>query len=207
MANGIYNLIGVVNDSTAFYVDDEFDCPQPYIYFVKAVNLCSTGYFSESNAVIAEPIINLSNQKVEIIRSTVVDDKFTLTEWLKPDFLPELVLEYLIYRSVDNFNFKIVDKVPAYVTDYMDINVDVDNENYFYKIVPINTCDVSAKESNKSSSILLQSDFEEEITKLKWSKYTEWRSGVEKYVIERMDQNGNWVVIKEVDGNTFRAID
>ena len=50
------------------------------------------------------------------------------------------------------------------------------------------------------SSILLDVYESEVSNKLKWTKYTDWDSGVEKYVIEKLNSNGNWEQIKVVPG-------
>jgi len=43
------------------------------------------------------------------------------------------------------------------------------------------------------TSILLEKTEAGSIDYLKWTKYFDWDSGVEKYVIQRMNQQGQWV--------------
>jgi hypothetical protein len=37
---------------------------------------------------------------------------------------------------------------------------------------------------------------------LKWSKYVDWNTGVERYVIEKLNLAGQWEVIETVPGST-----
>ena len=39
---------------------------------------------------------------------------------------------------------------------------------------------------------------------LTWSPYDGWENGVEYYIIERIDENGNWQLLKQVDGNILK---
>jgi hypothetical protein len=47
----------------------------------------------------------------------------------------------------------------------------------------------------------LQGELIERTTYLNWTPYKEWMPGVDKYEIEYLNSNGQWEVIKIVDGN------
>ena len=125
-----------------------------------------------------------------------------LTEWKEPDFDPEMISQYNIYRSTDMVDYKLYVTVPSYINHYVDNDVDIDNENYYYRIEAINTCLVQTEKSNPGSSILLEAGQEGNIYQLNWSPYEGWDTGVDHYIIEKLNENGQWEIIRKVNGNT-----
>jgi hypothetical protein len=128
-----------------------------------------------------------------VIRSTVVDDRYVLTEWLKPIVLPEAVIGYEIYRSDDGMNFNRLSSVSAGVLSYDDRSVDVDWNRYVYRISTQNVCEMQTANGRIGTSILLEKTEAGSFDFLKWTKYLDWDSGVERYVIQRMNEQGQWV--------------
>ncbi|MBT8195913.1 MAG: hypothetical protein KJO64_05770, partial [Bacteroidia bacterium] len=79
--------------------------------------------------------------------------------------------------------------------------------SYFYKVIPINSCDKIQVKGNYSAKVILSANETDGITKLKWSKHKIWETGVEKYVVEKLNETGMWDVVKEVNANTFEIND
>jgi hypothetical protein len=112
-------------------------------------------YDSWSNPSAATPTSLVSEQFVDVVRSTVVDNQFVLTEWMPPVTLPNSVLRYDIFRSTDLVNYSLIASVPSIILDYSDFNVNVNAQEYYYKVLVRNVCDVDAREGLMGSSILL----------------------------------------------------
>ena len=200
--NGQPMLVASLASSQLSYLDTSLICPFNFSYKVIANALCGTGFNSSSDTSITAPINIFIGQKVEVIRSTVVQNKSILTEWLPPVIQPDRVLEYQIFRSEDNVTFNLIAVVPKQLTFYTDDYVDVNSKEYFYHIVVANDCNFSGDDSNLGTSIFLQGSRADRTTTFNWTNYQEWNRGVETYQIERLDINGNWEVIKVVDGTT-----
>ncbi len=200
--NGSFQLIATVDSATLSYIDTTAGCPVPYFYKVMALDICGDpAYASSSNEASATPSSDVEDQFVDIVRSTVVDDKYVLTEWGEPAVLPYLVDRYDIYRSTDKVNYQLIATVPNTAHEYSDMDVRVDDQEYYYKVIVQNICNVNAKEGLMGSSILLQrlemgSDYI-----LKWTKYLEWNTGVETFVIEKLNSNGSWEEIERLPGS------
>ena len=194
--------IEITNPFTLNYVDTFLICPDIYSYRIRALDLCNTLYTSVSDTDNARPYLDPGNQVVDIVKSTVVDNNYILTEWLVPDRDPHRVVSYEIYRSTDNVNFYHRESVPSYDLSFLDYNVDVQSQNYYYQIIVNNDCSIPNIESNTSSSILLKTDWRNDKTYFDWTHYEKWKNGVENYVIEKMDDSGNWIMIKIIDKNT-----
>jgi PKD repeat protein len=200
LATGISQLIATVPPATLNYVDAGFVCPDLYSYRIKATSLCGNIYTSLSDTSVAQPTNTLANQKVEITRSTVIDDKDVLTEWLPPLVAPNRVANYQLLRSSNNINFTEIAMLPAGQLSYIDYDAYVHEQNYYYKVVVISDCQVAGGISNEGSSILLKSEPLNEQAKLWWTNYLYWNTGVDYYVIEKL-KNGSWTPVKTVDGN------
>lgn len=203
---GNWQLIGSVDSQTVSFLDTTLLCPLHYAYRINAINLCGEGYNAFSDTSVAKPENELADQEVQIVRSTVINNKSVLTEWLPPVLAPDRVMIYNIYRSTDSINYSFLAAVPVLSQSYIDNSVQVENQNYFYRILAINDCNVEGTNFTNSSSILIQGKWVNEKTTLTWTKYRQWDSGVNQYVIERLDANGQWKVIKVVDGTINSAI-
>lgn len=189
------------------YFDTMFDCPYQYSYKIMATDLCGRPYISNSDTSATEPFNFLANQVVDVVRSTVVDNQTVLTEWLQPVVHPEKVAQFEIYRSTDSVNFSYQATVPSIQTDYIDYHADVQNNHYYYRIKVVNTCDIYEDPSTNTSTILLKGEMHDDRTvHLNWSPYTGWDSGVDYYIIEVLDENGQWQFLKQVEGCTTHYV-
>ena len=83
---------------------------------------------------------------------------------------------------------------------YLDENVDVFNNEYKYKIIAKNMCEVNSNLSNLGNSILLNYQRPDNYqTKLIWNFYNEWLDGVNRYEIQKLNANGQWETITTTD--------
>ena len=197
-------LVATVPSSILSIIDTTLACPFYYSYRIKANNLNGSSGCSYSDTSIAKPMYNLlTQQKVDVVRSTVINNQEVLTEWKAPAIAPEKVTGYKIFKSTDNINFSLLTTVLSSVHEYIDNDVDVNKHNYYYKITLENSCDIATLESNKSSSILLKAELVNGITRLVWTGYEGWENGVGYYIIEKMNEQGQWETIKTVEGNVL----
>ncbi len=201
--NTTFELIAETDSSETSLIDSSAFCPLLYTYKVEAIDLCGNAYSAYSNETTAQPITDIQNQKIEITRSTVINNDFVLTEWTPPQQSPEKVLNYLFYKSEDAQNFILAATLDAHATSYTDFEIDVNKEKYFYRVEVVNVCNMRIGPGNTSNNILLNGFLNDANgSTLQWAPYQGWDSGVEYYEIQEQDENGNWKTIKRVDGNT-----
>jgi hypothetical protein len=140
---------------------------------------------------------------VDVVRTTVVNNQYILTEWKQPVVHPEGVIQFDIYRSIDDANFYYLSSVPSVQTDFSDYTADVQRDSYYYKVLVVNQCNIDETLSDLSSSILLSGTVSDDyVFRLQWTDYKHWADGVDHYVIEKQDANGLWVPVGRVDGST-----
>ena len=199
-----FDYLATLPPQTLDYVDSSFSCPYAFSYKVMATDLCGNVYTSFSDTSVTTPTNILEGQIVDVVRSTVVENQSVLTEWVQPTVHPEMVAQFDVYRSTDNSNFYYITSVPSVQTDFMDYNVDVQSEHYYYKILVVNTCDITEDLSDITSTIILKGEMNDaRQIHLGWTPYEGWETGVEYYVIEMKDENGTWQLLRQVNGNTL----
>lgn len=180
--------------------DTTLVCPYPVEYRVEAIDLCGKRFSAWSDTSVAIPVNPLEMQQSELVRTTVLDNMHVLTEWLPPALQPERVLEYHIMRATDGIHYLHIATVPASNTSYLDHDTDPSEMSYTYRVLVVNDCLLSGKESNRGTSILLRGNWQEYKTRLTWTPYSEWDSGVQKYILEVQDAQGNWIPLHQTGG-------
>lgn len=204
MSGGGMQLVGFTDASIFSFTDTTSYCPDEYTYRVDAMQLDGTTFSSSSNPADATPLSNISNQEVSVTRTTVVNNSFTLTEWKSPVLYPWLVARFYIYRSADQQQYSLIADVPSFVNSYEDYNVDVNSREYYYRITAVTECG-SSDYSSPGSSIWLQARENTLHYFLKWTPYTQWNTGVEKYRIEKLNESGLWEEYRTVNGSVTEA--
>jgi PKD repeat protein len=203
--------LGTVPGDVLHFTDSTIYCPASYRYFVKAEGL--NGQFhveSNSDFDLSDPIDNLfENQQVDMARSTVINDESILTEWPVPEIMGNRVTGYEVYRSTDNVHFTLVTTVPSYQTEYVDHQVNVFKNKYYYAVLATNACDLRGLEGESSDNIVLKAEAQDDLfINLEWTPYEGWGAhGVGFYMIERQNSDGSWEVIKTVPGTVLTTVD
>ncbi|RYD83460.1 MAG: PKD domain-containing protein [Sphingobacteriales bacterium] len=206
--NAAPQLIATLNGTTLNYVDSTFSCPVKYTYRVVASDLCGNAVVSWSDVSTALPNNVIAEQKTPVIRTTVLAEiNQTLTEWKPVDHLNKIVA-YNVLRSTDGGQYELYTTLSKLATDFIDNKVDVNAHTYQYRVMPTNECDITVAPSAFGNSILLQGEAVDPSTlSLNWNKYEGWQEGVDHYILEKKDIDGNWQIIATVPGNTNTFLD
>lgn len=70
----------------------------------------------------------------------------------------------------------------------------------------VNDCSIDTEASGESNTVLLQKDVQFRKYELKWNAFKGWEEGVKKYVIQRLNENGEWETVEEVSGDQLKTI-
>jgi PKD repeat protein len=203
--------LGTVPGDVLRYTDSSIYCPASYRYSVVAEGLDGQSHVeSNSDYDLSEPIDNLfENQQVDMARSTVINDESILTEWPVPAIMGDKVTGYQVYRSTDNLSFTLITTVPSYQTEYVDHQVNVFKNKYYYAVLATNNCNLVGREGESSDNIVLKAVAQDDLfIRLDWTPYEGWGAhGVGFYMIERQNSDGSWEVIKTVPGHLLTTVD
>ncbi len=202
LISGATVKVGTVPGNVFEFLDTDIPCPRDYSYLIIGNDLCSKPYISLSDTSVARPIDFLSDQQVEIIRSTVEGDKYVYTEWKAPVNFPDKVAYYNVYRYTNNSNYTFVTSIPVGNQNYLDMDVDVKANKYQYEVKAMNNCDVNSLMSNPGVSVLLKAQRVNDTNVLTWTPYFGWDTDVDYYIIEKQDIHGNWKFLKKTNPNT-----
>jgi PKD repeat protein len=203
--------LGTVAGDVTNFIDSTVFCPLTYRYDIKAEGLNGQWHVeSNSDFDISDRLPNLFvDQQVDASRSTVVDNRFVMTEWRRPAVMGNRVSSYHVFRSTDNQLFTKIASLPPEQTFYVDEAVDVDHVKYFYRIMATNSCGIEGKQGGFSDNIVLSADPAGDFyIQLRWTPYTGWgENGVGFYILERETEDGSWEVIHQVPGTVTTAVD
>jgi PKD repeat protein len=207
-ANSLWLNLAALPANVTSYIDSSVYCSDSVSYRITAMDLNSLPIFDAFSDV--EDVMvpgSLLIQRVDMVRSTVEEDSWVLTEWSQPVLAPQLVTGFELFRSTDNLNFTRIAVLPAAQTSYEDRNVSVKSQNYYYRVKVSNACSLEASPGYESSSILLLANPDQRYgVELRWTPYKNWSTGVEEYVIEEWNnQTGTWDYVKTVDGSTTQT--
>jgi hypothetical protein len=178
-----------------------------YAYRIQGLDLCGNPIHSFSDTSQAMPDNILQFQQVDVVRGTVIDNRYVLVEWKAPAVAPDKVARYNIYRSDNATNYKLIASTPAGAFDYIDTDVNVHKNFYYYQIQVVNFCEINTLPSNLGSSVLLKASRLGEGTILEWTPYNGWDTGVNSYIIEKQDHKGDWIILKQVNASTTKYED
>ncbi|MBG16485.1 MAG: hypothetical protein CL853_09055 [Crocinitomicaceae bacterium] len=207
--NIINNSSSIDNENYQWFIDDSLVSTSPspsftlelggYDFTVEIIN----EYGCKLRANINESLVVYDTTPLpapEIIRSTVINDQDVYTEWAPKQNAVNEVKEYVLFKSIDQLNYEYLGTFDISVDNYIDPDVDVFNQNYTYYVVSINKCNVPSNASNISSSVLLGYEKPNEFqTVLRWSSYENWDKGVNRYEIQKLNEYGQWEVLKVVN--------
>ena len=203
------NSNNINDESFQWFIDDSLfsHSPNPsfilelggYNFSVEVINQ----YGCKTRSNLSESLIVYDTTPLpapEIIRSTVINDQDVYTEWAPKQNAVNEVKEYVLFKSVDQTSYEYLGTFDISIDNYIDPDVDVFSENYTYYVVSINKCNVPSNASNISSSVLLGYEKPNEFqTILRWSSYENWSKGVNRYEIQKLNEYGQWEVLKVVN--------
>ena len=203
-----FSLLGLVNGSKSRYIDSTVYCNEDVVYRIQATGLCGQPFKAYSDTAHINAPGAILDQKVDILRATVVDDEYVFVEWEAPSVLTQLVTGYELYRSDDSSNIQLLTQLPPGQHYFEDYNVDVFEREYFYSVKVLNMCNVETQIGLIGSSILLKSELDDQNrSSLNWTPYNKWDTGVDYYQIEKLDLNGFWIPVGTVGGNSNTFLD
>jgi PKD repeat protein len=197
--------IAVVENNALSFQDEEDLCPAVYEYRVGAFEQNSLR--SVSNYVEFEVSDDIYlNQVAEIQNTTVLESGEVFTEWSIPEEGKGRITAFEIYRSENGGEFEYFDSVEPHEQFYIDEASDTKNNTYNYQVKVVNDCAIDTDPSAESNTVLLQKDVQFRKYELRWNAYKGWEKGVKKYVIQRLNENGEWETVEEVSGDQLNTI-
>ena len=218
-----YTLIGTVNRQASGSIDTTFTdsnnvCNGLYKYYIVAVHPTDSTLNSNSNRDSASPNYTFQTKRLDLLYTTVVNDKYTVTRWtgsMQPN-----VKAFIIDRMDSSGNWiNGYDSLGPNQDSFVDYRTHVNRLSYRYRVKVVDKCGNitdgqnpnEAGPSNWGTSILLQAGVvgqcpNEQFSFL-WVPYDSFNAGVDHYVLQIKDASGNWVNYKNLNATKDSAGD
>jgi gliding motility-associated-like protein len=168
---------------------------EDYCYYLDGVNVCDVIETALPFCTVRE--LNNPIEGVELIKATVVNDRYVFVHWEKsqePDFK-----EYELYRYPRG---GVPEKLPLlYLKDtfYVDSSLNVDLESYCYAIIVSDKCGHISRLSNPGCNVVIQGSATgrpDYYFDLNWMNYLGWAGGVSHWNLERQYNTYPWSFIE-----------
>lgn len=212
--SGTFDLIDSVNGKTNSYTNTNIPLQSVLSYFVRAIKDTSILTSSSSNSV------NISSARRGTLKNTYINyvsiEKKQIEISIHIDST-QYVGKLNLYRSPLNQNgFGLVRAYNHSQIGILSNLIHIDNpfieENWKYKVIAYDVCNIAVDSSQISGNILLRGENQGDKNLLYWSKYFTWNTGVKSYVINRYLDNyiatgSNPVAIKTLNQTDSSYID
>ncbi len=190
---GTYHYLDKVPGNSNQYTDSNVVCHISHHYKIRAVEQLGNLQESFSDTAEASPIWINTVPPNELVRASVVDDKYTTIDWdscIKPK-VP--IVNYIIEKSDDGITYSFLGKYDADEFTTNDKKVYVDDQSYFYRTFAIDECGDTSGYDNFGKTILLKADTTgDQRPFLNWSTYQGWHQGVDYYSFEILNPDGSF---------------
>jgi hypothetical protein len=212
--SGTFELIDSVSGKTNSYSNTNIPVQSVLAYFVRAIKDTSILTSSSSNSV------NISSAKRGNIKNTYINYVSIENNQVEISIhfdSTQYIGKLNLYRSPLNQNsFGLVRSYNHSQIGILSNLIHSDNpfieENWKYKVIAYDVCNIAVDSSQISGNILLQGENQGDKNLINWSKYFTWNTGVKSYVINRYLNNynvagSNPVEIKTLNQNDSFYID
>lgn len=174
-------LISDIN--TVSYTDTSVTCNEQYCYSIQAeTGVTSTVTITSNN----DCVIAFSEDippTITTFNSTVENDNSVRVFW-DVNTYPKIT-EYLVSRTDNTLRLTTTEQ------QAIDVNLDVDNNQYLYKIFYTNQCGNSSAESLITSPVLLKKSKETATeVALQWTRYQNAENSFINYELEKLEEDG-----------------
>ncbi|MCZ6520326.1 MAG: gliding motility-associated C-terminal domain-containing protein [Bacteroidetes bacterium] len=191
--------LSTFNDpNTTGYTDSEVSCKQENCYSL--LTTYSNGITSITDTVCAiTPFSSNKPPRIDHVSASVMDPNILL-DWQLPVGVPANKFE--LSRQINVPDFSFLDTVGT--NSFVDSGLSIGESKICYSISYEDECGNVSDPSLTSCYIRLKRASENRVTlQLSWDSYGGWGAGVNRFVVEKLDDQGN--SIQEFDQGSIRT--
>lgn len=180
--------------STDYQFDHSFLCAGAHT--IKAVAYDTGTVCSEIRAYVERTIHILPTpiEMISVSASASGDSSISITWKIKnAEHLPKQL--YLYRKPIYASEWQLIAMLDPGQNSYTDLDVDIHQESYLYKIEVNQDCQ-KADASLEHRSVLLFSESDEEVANISWNDYEGWYGGVDHYEIWLSIDSGEYKLIE-----------
>ncbi|MBK8847638.1 MAG: gliding motility-associated C-terminal domain-containing protein [Bacteroidetes bacterium] len=191
--NGTYSLLGTVSNSTYSYVHTPIKKDTLYCYVITAIgNDIWRTSTSNRTCQLADALVFPKYTYLKTA-SVTASNEISISAYVDPT---NDVSKYKLMRSLNpNSDYTPIQFLPntgLTTIDFIDEDVETNAYSYYYRVIPVSTCETDMDTSNLGRTILLRVKANENLTNtLSWTPYEDWSGKVRQYKIFRQ-MDGVW---------------
>lgn len=192
---GNYAYLGETDGNTLAYIDSQIICHASHHYKIKGIEAAGNLQVSFSDTCEAAPLWINTVPPPELIRATVIEDRFIEINW-DSVINPKVPIDhYVIEKSENGSQYSICGSFNSAFSSN-DRNVKVDDQSYFYRAYAVDVCDDTSGYHNFGKTILLKADTSgDQRPLLSWSTYQGWVEEVDYYTIDILNPDGSFSLV------------
>lgn len=189
---GKFDFLGYTPGNVTTYLDNAVGCSGRYVYKIVANEGGGNGMISISDTAGAEPVHEEKVEATKITTVTVDQNKDIKVTWAKSE--EPRIRKYVLERSQDGQRFSIIGILDPTVTELVDEEVKVNEQNYIYRVWTQDSCYNVSDYSNTGKNIILHTSMSNDgaTPSLVWNKYEQWAEGVKYYEIQIKNEDGSF---------------
>ncbi|MCB9240569.1 MAG: PKD domain-containing protein [Flavobacteriales bacterium] len=205
---GSFVPIGQTAFDTTTFIDSNIVCRVEHTYKIKAIEDSGNNQVSFSDTCKAQPLWTYRPDPNELVRASVVDDKFVTIDWDSVHGSRIPIKQYVVQRSDDGALYYLSWTFEPNEFNLEDKDVRVDDQSYFYRTFAIDQCNDTSAIQNFGKTILLKADTtHDQRPLLNWSTYQGWDAGVDFYIVEIKNPDGSFSYIGQTASTDTSLVD
>jgi gliding motility-associated-like protein len=168
------------------FTDTQVQCPNEYCY--QLIGQTSGGAISLSNKVCMQAISNTRPPAIQNLTVSIENNIPVLSWQLAPGVIGS---QFTIFRADNGGEFLELDRTTslAYADDKSKAQPNI-NE-YCYRISYTDACGNASLVGESACPVKLSGKITNTIVELNWTPYRGWANGVQRYIIEKLDEQNN----------------
>ncbi|MEO0900085.1 MAG: PKD domain-containing protein [Bacteroidota bacterium] len=199
------SFLGIVPGTVTQYEDEFDDCFNDISYRIRAIGTTPREQSWSDTTMIVGEVTNAASA-TEVFRATVEDNQYALVEWKAFD-LPNAAIIY-VEKAENGGTFTNYATLPAGEEKFQDLNTNVQENSYTYRVSAQDSCGNVTSTSNVGTTIHTEARRAGGSVELEWNDYEDWGFGVDRYRIERFNENASrWEVLDFVQGTQTEYVD
>lgn len=200
---GVFYQLDSVPGNILFYTDTMIRCYANPNYRVIAVRGDGVSMVSQSDTSKASPFYKPIVPLHDLLRISVEYDREILAEWRPPVYSRVPIMAYLLEYSKDGRTFSPLGGwMPTSTLSYTRKNLAVDDQSYYFRISCMDSCGDIGPPGTEARSVLLRTSIDSlDRPQLNWSSYQGWGVSPDHYLVERLEPNGQFIVLALVGPN------
>ncbi|QHT66500.1 T9SS type B sorting domain-containing protein [Rhodocytophaga rosea] len=182
--NQVFSQIAIPSQRN--FTDTQVQCPNEYCYQITGQTL--SGAISVSNQVCIQAISNTRQPAIQNLTVSIENNIPVLSWLLAPGVTGS---QFTIFRADNGGDFLELDRTTSLTYADEKSKAQPHINEYCYRILYTDACGNTSLPGESACPVRLSGKITNTVIELTWTPYRGWMNGVQRYVIEKLDEQHN----------------